>query len=162
MVPTEKPKIQIELRPGTKKDIPTVIDLGYLFFTESNFKELTIDEDRFTEVMQNGLDSGELFLDVATVNGAVAGFLVWGLERYYTVEMLASMFLFYVHPNFRGHTSIAKRLLEASTANAAERGAVCFYAASTAGISGAVDAQMEALLTDSGFDLLGRFGRKML
>lgn len=156
------PFYRVNVRSGNMSDIESVCDLGILFFEESNFKELTIDVPRFKEVMQDALSRGELDLEVAEYDNVIVGFLVWGMERYYTVETLASMFLFYVHPEFRSASSAGKDLLRAATEEAKARGAKAFYAASTAGISAGVDTRMENMLLKNDFELLGRFGRKIL
>lgn len=153
--------LNITVEKGSLADLDSIIDLGILFFDESNFKHLTCDPVRFKEVVTNAVSDEEMCIDVARCEGHVVGFSLWAWERYYTVEHIASIFLLYIHPKFRGK-GIDRALTKFSTARAESMGAAVFYSASTAGIADTVDRKMENMLAKQGFELLGKFGRKVL
>lgn len=156
----------IIIRPATSKDIPRIIDeLGATFFSESNFAGgLTPDpvQAAGTFGYMIASQSHEILL-AENEDQRLIGFLAFDFVRYYTVELVSHMFLFYVHPDFRT-ASLGRDLLLAAQKVAKEKGAHRFYGSSSAGVdnSGRVDKKMLSLYKRLKFKELGCFVMKEL
>jgi GNAT superfamily N-acetyltransferase len=150
----------MDILKASALDIENIIEMAGLFFNESKLVKdgvLNYDKELLKELLLSGIKS-----EILTIHFVKdCGFLIWSLDRSYSVEWMALLFLFYVHPKNRG-TPLSRMLWEAAIAEAKYRGAVVFYGSLTSDIDEKIDTMMENTMKKYGFSMLGRVGRLVL
>jgi ribosomal protein S18 acetylase RimI-like enzyme len=152
----------IEIRPATADDIPQLVDVGTEFFVESNFfGDLTIDKVQGAGTFGYLIAAEDNHILVAMDEGKLVGFISFDVVRFYTVEPVSHMFLFYVIPEYR-KTLLGRELLQKALEVAAAHGSKRFYASSTAGFNdgGKTNKRLLNLYRRFGFEELGCFVMK--
>lgn len=152
----------IEIRPATPEDIPQLVDVGAAFFVESNFfGDLTIDKVQGAGTFGYLIAAEDNHVLVAMDDGNLIGFISFDVVRFYTVEPVSHMFLFYVIPEYR-RTVLGRDLLQKALEVAAACGSKRFYASSTAGFNdgGKTNKRLLNLYRRFGFEELGCFAMK--
>ncbi len=121
------------IRPAKMADITFLCRLGRKFFEESNLNNLTFDINRAERLMSDIIMSSQHFAFISENSSEkVNGFICFDIQRYYTVEKMAHIFLFFVHPNER-NKGVGRALLKAALNTAQDLDARYFYGASTGG-----------------------------
>lgn len=154
----------ITIREATPSDVDQIVSTGDSFFNESNFREFDYDSEQCAYwIGYMAASETDVVLVAVDENDKLMGFLIFDITRFYTKQLMAHMFLFYVFPEYR-NTGLAVRLLKRAEEIATERGAARFYASSSAGF--ADDGKMDKKLLDfylrSGYSELGCFVMKGL
>ena len=152
----------IEIRTATPEDIPQLVDVGTAFFVESNFfGDLTIDKVQGAGTFGYLIAAEDNHVLVALDGEKLVGFISFDVVRFYTVEPVSHLFLFYVLPEYR-KTAIGRDLLQRALDVAAEHGSKRFYASSTAGFDdgGKTNKRLLNLYLRFGFEELGSFVMK--
>ena len=148
-------------REATLADVPALIALGEHFFDESDFGTFTSYDPKAFEATLASLivnPSGRIFLFAP--DDAIRGFIAFSLDKAYTTDLVALLFLFYVAPDYRG-TPAGRLLLALAVDAAAEEGAKAFWAGAMAGIPG-VSGSLANLYRKMGFQDMDFWGRKLL
>lgn len=154
----------ITYRPATADDIPQMVDVGIEFFKESNFfGGLTVDPVQGAGTFGYMIESQDHEVLLAMDGDKLAGYIIFDYVRYYTVELVSHLFLFYVLPEYR-KTRIGLELLLAAEKIATEKGSKRIYCSSTAGIDadGRTDKKLLNLYKRLGYEELGCFVMKGL
>lgn len=148
------------IRPATLDDVGRLRRIGQKFFNESNLCHLTFDETACEALLTDVIFSPDHMILVAEDSaGLLDGFIIFDVQRYYTVEAMAHVFQFYVVPGRRGK-GIGKALARAAGQSAKDLGAAVFYAASTGGFEDPNnDARYRQLFLSAGAEELGVFVR---
>ena len=160
-------RLEVTVSEATAADIPEIVSIGTRFFEESAdfFKDLTIDVAAGRDCFVRALDDPNSHLLVARLadSGMMVGFIAFDTVRFYTVEKLAHLFLFYVLKEYR-LSPAGRDLLKAASAKARQAGAAVFYASCTGGIEdeGRTNRLLLNLYRRSGFSEVGAFVRKVL
>lgn len=151
---------------GTAQDITDhVLNPGGLaeqFWHESEFKNfMTPDRDLPLQTWPRLIETGRLHLVMGWFRSEPRGFLLFSVDRYYTVESMANLFLFYVSKG-RRFGPLGRMMTMLAELLAAEWGAVVMYMGATANIGGGTDERMMNMLDRMGYMRLGGVSRKIL
>jgi ribosomal protein S18 acetylase RimI-like enzyme len=152
------------IRQATAEDIPQMVDVGTEFFKESNFfGGLTVDPVCGAGTFGYMIASQDHVVLLAMDEEKLVGFIIFDYVRYYTVELVSHLFLFYVLPEYRNGL-LGVRLLREAERIAKEKGSKRFYCSSTAGLDtdGRTDKKLLNLYKRLGFEELGCFVMKGL
>jgi len=139
----------------TNDTVDEVVALGQHMHAESRFRGVPLDVERLRSSLVSSIadESGRFFLALVRSSvGDAAGGLFGRVERpYFTSEILAHDYAFFVDPAYRG-TSAAMRLLRAFRLWAAKRGAIEVHVSQTV----AVDPEgFDRLMRRCGFGFVG-------
>lgn len=157
----------IVVSEATADDVPEIVSIGTRFFEESAdfFKRLTIDVEAGRDCFLRAINDPNSHMLVARLEdtGMMVGFIAFDTARFYTVEKVAHLFLFYVLKEYR-LSAAGKDMLAAAKAKAKEMGAAVFYASCTGGIDdgGRTNRLLLNLYRKNGFDEVGAFVRAEL
>lgn len=154
----------IEIRRATLDDIPQMVDVGTQFFVESNFfGGLTIDKVQGAGTFGYMIEAEDHEVLVAFDGENLIGFIIFDVVRYYTVEPVSHLFLFFVLSEYR-KTAVGRDLLLEAERIATERGAKRIYCSSTAGFDdgGKTNKRLLNLYKRFGYQELGCFVMKGL
>lgn len=153
------------IRQAEESDIPHIVDIGPKFFAESNFTDNNDYDPEQTAYVFGYMIASEEHVVLVAYNpeGILTGFIAFDVMRFYTKKPIAHLFLFYVAPEFR-KLAIGRHLLKNALEIAKNKGAVRFYAASTAGIDdgGKINKTLLNLYKRYGFTELGCFVQREL
>lgn len=141
------------IRPATPQDFDFIMECSKQFFAESNYGKLTWDEEKAKEICEI-LTDGRCFCLIAEGQGFVA----WTHERYWTVEEVAHIFLFYVKSECR-NGKIALQLAFAMDNILLEHRIAMCYASSTGGFDdgGINERAFTRLFSRVGYKNMGSF-----
>lgn len=154
---------KINYRNVTFEDITKIVDLGDVFFNESNFDDSEYDPLQFAYTLGYIYDDENQHILVADCDDNIVGFVIYDMVRYYTKSKISHMFLLYVHPDFRAK-HVCSNLIAKASLHAKKEGCRYFYGSSSAGFSdnGRNDKVLEKIYTRQGFTDNGFFMRKDL
>lgn len=113
----------VEIRTATPADIPALIAMGRELHAESpRYARLSFNADKVALVAKSTIDSGGTH--VALKDGMIVGFIAgFVCPHWFSDDLMASDFSFYIRPEHRRTGRIALRLLQAFEAWAIGKGA---------------------------------------
>jgi GNAT superfamily N-acetyltransferase len=154
----------ITYRSATAEDIPAMVDMGVEYFEESNFLGgMTVDTVQGAGTFGYMIESQDHEVLLALDGEELVGFIIFDFVRYYTVELVSHLFLFYVKKSHRA-SRIGLDLLLKAEEIATAKGSKRIYCSSTAGIDadGKTDKKLLNLYRRLGYEELGCFVMKGL
>lgn len=111
------------IRDMAYDDITEVVKHGKLMHAESSYKDLKFNDDKCINLAASLINSPDGFAVVAEEQGVILGVMAGILsEHWFSSEIMASDYIFYVHPDYRG-SSAAVRMITKYQAWAIVKGA---------------------------------------
>lgn len=136
--------------------------LGEQFFYESEFHTFTdLDLKQARLTMAEGMQTGHVVALLGWYKDEPAGFIMFTVERLYTTDPMAMLYLFYVRRQ-RRLTPLGRALLNGAEQVSRAMGAVVFYAGATANMGHGIDERLMNLLDKRDYLRLGGVARKLL
>lgn len=105
-------KFTFEIALAGHDDIPKLVELGSMFYAESNFhKGLTLSTDNFRKLLEEYIGHTQVAAIIALIEGEIVGYcLIYG-QSDFTEELIGELYQFYVVKQHR-KTGISRALVE--------------------------------------------------
>jgi len=157
--PIEPPPL--ELKVVDTSHIDDIIRITWRLFYESNFVDvLTPSETVFRENLYHAIPR-HLYQGVIAYEGTEPiGYILWSVERVYTEEPMALLFMLYVIPE-RRRSPLGRILVDTAEKISMDMGAKVFYAGAMAGIP-KQDRMLGNMFRKLGYEEMAFWGRKVL
>jgi L-amino acid N-acyltransferase YncA len=124
----------VSFRLATPDDVPELIQVYRRFYSEAVYKDfLEFDPARAHETIFNGIARNTRPHIVATVDGAIVGFIAFIIDHSFSVKPCAVMMELYVLPDWR-RGAIGRYLVGLATMTARDMGAGAFHAPVASGM----------------------------
>ena len=98
---------------ATREDIPDICEAAKELFAESNFSELTLDIERYADILDYYVEQRDIAASILCVDdrsGFILGYIHIYYAQDYTVERIGEIFQFFVRKDYRG-TKAARMLI---------------------------------------------------
>lgn len=118
------------IRRLEQKDIPEIVKMGRAMHAESSYRVMPFSEAKCRQTIEFIIASENALGLVAEKDGIVGMFGAQATPHYFSDEVMATDFLLYVKPEFRG-SSVAVRLVNAYVKWAESRGIRFMFAGVT-------------------------------
>lgn len=147
------------VRRAWRSDLDQLVDLGEMFFRESNFLgNLTISKKNYRATIEPYIDANKyphVAPLIAVKGGEILGYLHIYAHRDFTEELVGEAYQFYVRPEYRG-SGVARALVEAAVLQYADWKVARAYAEAAPGMDQAQQLKLfENLWGRSGYKKIG-------